>query len=30
MIILALVVILHQEDMKKAVKQAKIEDYFKK
>ena len=30
MIILALVVVLHPEDMKKAVKQAKIEDYFKK
>ena len=30
MIILALVIVLHPEDMKKAVKQAKIEDYFKK
>ena len=30
MIILALIIVLHPEDMKKAVKQAKIEDYFKK
>ena len=30
MIILALVVVLHPEHMKKAVKQEKIEDYFKK
>lgn len=30
MIILVLVIVLHPEDMKKAVKQAKIEDYFKK
>ena len=30
MIILALMIVLHPEDMKKAVKQAKIEDYFKK
>ena len=29
-IILALVIVLHPEDMKKAVKQTKIEDYFKK
>ena len=30
MIILALIILLHPEDMKRAVKQAKIEDYFKK
>ena len=30
MIILALIIVLHPEDLKKAVKQAKIEDYFKK
>ena len=29
-IILALVIVLHPEDMKKVVKQTKIEDYFKK
>ena len=30
MIILALIIVLHPEDLKKAVKQTKIEDYFKK
>ena len=30
MIILALMVIIHPEEMKKALKQTKIEDYFKK
>ena len=30
MIILALIIVLHPEDIKKAVKQAKIDDYFKK
>ena len=30
MIVLAIVILLHPEDLKKAVKQAKIEDYFKK
>ena len=30
MIVLALVIILHQEDMKKTLKQTKIEEYFKK
>ena len=30
MIILALIILLHPEDLKKAVKQTKIEDYFKK
>ena len=30
MIILALIRVLHPEDLKKAVKQTKIEDYFKK
>ena len=29
-IILALVIVLHPEDLKKTVKQTKIEDYFKK
>ena len=29
-IILALIILFHSEDMKRAVKQAKIEDYFKK
>lgn len=29
-VVLALVVVLRPEDMKKAVKQTKIEDYFKK
>ena len=30
MIILALIIVLHPEDLKKAVKQTKMEDYFKK
>ena len=30
MIVLAIVILLHPEDLKKAVKQSKIEDYFKK
>ena len=30
MVILALVILLHPEDIKKTVKQTKIEDYFKK
>ena len=30
MIILSLIILLHPEDMKRAVKQAKIEEYFKK
>ena len=30
LIIVALVMIMHPEEMKKAVKQTKIEDYFKK
>ena len=30
MIVLAIVILLHPEDMKKVMKQAKIEDYFKK
>jgi len=30
MIILSLIIVLHPEDIKKAVKQAKIDDYFKK
>ena len=30
MIILALIILLHQEEMKRVVKEAKIEDYFKK
>ena len=30
MIILALIIVLHPEDIKKALKQAKIDDYFKK
>ena len=30
MIVLTIVILLHPEDLKKAVKQAKIEDYFKK
>ena len=30
MIVLTIVILFHPEDLKKAVKQAKIEDYFKK
>ena len=30
MIVLAIVILLYPEDLKKAVKQAKIEDYFQK
>ena len=30
MIVLTIVILLHPEDMKKAVKQTKIEDYLKK
>ena len=30
MIIFTLMVIMHPEEMKKALKQTKIEDYFKK
>ena len=30
MIVLALIIVLHPEEVKRAVKQTKIEDYFKK
>ena len=30
MIVATLIMIMHPEEMKKAVKQTKIEDYFKK
>lgn len=30
MIVLALIIVLHPEEVKKAVKQTKIDDYFKK